>query len=579
MTVIMKKFEVKTSEELYEALEAGKCREEAVEITLAKNAVFELDRPLKITRDNVSLKGNNSVLLGSKLLRLKDDEDIVKFSPDILRKERMTELSEGPFQDFWRDYAIPKPYMEEYGLGTRLFWRDEKLPLSRYPKKGFVNAEKFLNERGEFVPADDRIFTWDRYEDVLLTGYWKWEWANQRCTIHSIDRKRGSVSLNEPYHCFGYRDGAHYFALNVEEEITKRGEWAKSVKDNTLTLYRKKGQTEVRVTVLSHIIEADGVENISLEGLVVKECEGTGIRISNCKNVRISHCAVRNTGAWGIIADECSHAVISNCIVCKTDGGGIAVSGGNRKTLVSSGNKVVRCHISEVAQWHRTYMAAVQVCGVGGVVADCRIENVPHFAIVYHGNNHIIERNEISFACYEANDAGAIYSGADWTCRGIVIRENFFHDINGLNGKGCYGIYFDDYVSSAEVYRNIFTNVHQGILIGGGRDYNIYGNFFYSGVSAIVIDDRTNVINDSWVTRLIQKAEAVEYRSQIWQDAYPELYDILAQDYRCEENNRIKSNTAANMRSDEHFVYLKNGTRIPSKSEWAFVKNLNNRKR
>lgn len=574
----MRRMNVKTTEELYSAVDGLSSSDEPVEIVLAKNTVFELDKTLKITRSNVKLIGNHSVLSGSKSILLEGKEEIVKIHLSDYGIDKMTGLSAGPFRDFWHDYAIPKPYMEQYGMGTRLFWKNKKLPLARYPKRGFVNAEKFLEDQAVFFPEDKRILSWTQYEDVILTGYWKWEWANQRCFIQSIDAAGGTVSLSEPRHCYGYKDGAHYFALNVEEELSARGEWSKNVRDNSITLYRKKGQDEVRVTLLFHVIEITNVENVALEGITVQECEGTGIRISDSRNVTVKQCAVKNTGAWGIIADECSDTVISDCAVSKTDGGGIAVSGGDRKTLTPSGNQIVRCHISEVAQWHRTYMAAAQVSGVGGAVSGCLIENVPHFAIVYHGNNHLIEKNEIAFACYEANDAGAIYSGADWTCRGIVIRENHFHDINGLNGKGCYGIYFDDYVSSAEVYKNIFVNVHQGILIGGGRDYDIHDNLFYNGVSAVVVDDRTNVVSDTWIERLKKKAQAVEYRSGIWQRAYPNLYHILEQNYRCEESNSIKNNITSNMRTKEHFVYLKNGVRLPAETEKCFVKNLNRRK-
>ena len=55
-------------------------------------------------------------------------------------------------------------------------------------------------------------------------------------------------------------------------------------------------------------------------------------------------------------------------------------------------------------------------------------------AIVFGGNEHLIEFNEIHDVCHESNDAGAIYGGRDWTMRGTVIRYNYFHDISGFEG-------------------------------------------------------------------------------------------------------------------------------------------------
>lgn len=572
----MKTIFANTPEELYQAIEDTADIAGSVEIILKRDTVYELKEPVRIVRDNVSLKGKNTVFKGSKRVFLDQGDGIINIRLGECGIAEMKDFSQGPFADFWHEYAIPKPYMDECGMGTMLFYEDKLLPLSRYPKKGFMKVRSFTDqEKAEFVPADKRIFSWDGYENLLLVGYWQWEWANQRCRVKSVDDDKKTISLNEPYHCFGYKDGAHYYALNVKDEISSRGEWVKDVKSNTVTLYPRKKQAYVDITVAGNGIEAQGVENFYIQGITIQEYEKNGIKITDSKNVKIDECVIKNTGGWGIIADHCENVSIQRTSVQDTGGGGIAISGGDRKRLIPSGNLIKGCTISRVAGWHRTYTAAIQVCGVGGRVSGCKICDVPHFAIVYHGNNHMIENNEISGACYEANDAGAIYSGADWTCRGNIIRRNYFHDMNGFQNKGCYGIYFDDYVSSAEVYDNLFVNVHQGVLIGGGRDYKIYGNFFYGGVSAVLIDDRTNVRNDAVMNKLFQKAKMLDYKSDIWRKAYPELYDIENQNYGCEANNQIFQNKAVNCDESKNFVYLKHGERFEFETEAEFCRMCN----
>lgn len=562
-----------TTEELYKAIAAANETSEQTEIILKKHALYEITSPLKISNDNISIKGEKSVLRGSKRIDINGSGGIITLKLDDYGIKKISGFSGGPYKDFWFDYAIPKPYMDDCGMGTMVFYNDTLLPLSRYPKKGFVNVEKVMNENGDFIPEDERIFTWQDYSELLAVGYWQWEWANQRCFIDRINTADKVISLKEPYHIFGYKDGAHYYMLNVKDEISLPGEWVKSVEDNTVTLYLKKKQDYVNITVAQNIIEASNVKKLHISGIVFKECEKNAIKIKNSKNVTIDNCEIKNVGAWAVIADNCQNTVIKNVVVNSTAAGGISVSGGNREQLISSKNIIEKCVVTNVAFWHRTYTPAIQICGVGGTVRDCRIYNVPHFAIVYHGNNHIIEKCEIFNACYESNDAGAIYSGADWSCRGNIIRENYFHDINGFQNKGCYGIYFDDSVSSAEVYDNLFVNVYQGILIGGGRDYIIHDNFFYDGVTAILIDDRTNVFNKDWSDVLFKRINAVNYKSEIWKKAYPTLYDIENQNYECEQNNRIYNNKAVKCHNEKNFVYIKNGESLEYEFENDFVKN------
>ena len=50
-------------------------------------------------------------------------------------------------------------------------------------------------------------------------------------------------------------------------------------------------------------------------------------------------------------------------------------------------------------------------------------------AIHLHGNDHLVERNEIHDVCLETDDSGAIYLGQDPTYRGNRVRHNFIHDI------------------------------------------------------------------------------------------------------------------------------------------------------
>ena len=324
------------------------------------------------------------------------------------------------------------------------------------------------------------------------------------------------------------------------------GKWCINRKEGKLYVYLYPGQTYVEVSLADDCFDIVNSENIKICDLDIMQCRKSGIYAENSRNIVVDNCNVRYTGAWGILGESCTCMKISKCHVELTGGGGIGVNGGDRTNLIPSENLVFGCSITEIARWHKTYMAGIDLRGVGATASENRIYNVPHFGILYGGNDHIIEKNDIGNACYESNDAGAIYSGRDYTYRGQIIRNNYIHDMYGFEGRGCIGLYFDDAVSNAEVYGNIFANIpYIGLLLGGGRDFNIHNNTFFNCKMAIMYDKRAArwkqyASGESSMTRLLDKSS---YRSDIWKERYPELYSIRENDMLMPMGNKICNNT------------------------------------
>ena len=93
------------------------------------------------------------------------------------------------------------------------------------------------------------------------------------------------------------------------------------------------------------------------------------------------------------------------------------------------------------------------------IVRDNIIEDSPHMAVYFDGNDHLIEGNRISRMCAEVDDAGAIYAGRDWTYRGNVIRGNVITDISrGDPRENLSAIYLDDMLSGVTVEQNVIVN-------------------------------------------------------------------------------------------------------------------------
>ena len=557
---------VRQGDSLEAAFKKANASDKGVIINIAEGE-YEVYDTLVIKRNNISIIGenNNVKLKGSKKIQIDNTgRTIVTIN---LKKNGINDagqFGQGPFKDFWEEYDIPKPHMTDFGPGMELFYKNRHMPVSRYPKDGYIFIKKSLgktytyykNERngsaeGIFIADDDEITTFKNFNEIMLVGYWQYDWATQRHMIEDIDKNTGIIKVKKPYHCFGYRDGRSYFddragmfyALNVKEKISLPGEWAVNRKNMEVYLYPYEGQKYVEISCVNDMIYANGYKNIKISGISISQCRKSGIVLENCSDINLSDINIQNVGAWGILGENCNNMIVSQCEICHTGGGGIGINGGNRQTLISCGNIISNCVIHNIAVWHKTYMAAIDISGVGCTISQNLIYDVPHFGIVFSGNNHIIKKNEIKNACYESNDAGAVYSGRNYTYRGNIIRYNYIHDLYGYNNAGCMGVYFDDGMSSASVYGNIFTNIpHMAVLIGGGRDFKIHNNIFFNCRMAINYDKRIFFVEELQ-ERLKQRLAEIDYKSTIWKKAYPDLYNIYDNNIYLPLGNEIYKNT------------------------------------
>lgn len=560
---------VKKGQNLVEAIESVNMLKEPVVMKIEKGN-YEIDRTVVIKRDDISIEGEAGTnIYGSRKIYFDaGSEKIVKIN---LKEHGITDtgrFGEGPFEDFWKVHDIPKPHMTEYGPGAELFFEGKIMPIARYPETGFMRIKKSLGEtptycdekrngtkEGVFLADDEAVKEWDDYRNILLLGYWMYDWATQRHTIKSIDPDSGAIEVNKPYHASGYRDGACYmnaggaqfFAINVRKAIKKPGQWCIDRENGVLYIYPYEGQNYVNISCAEDAFYSKGHKNVKISGINICECRKSGICFEDCSNVSVKNVTVQNVGGWGILGENCLNASVEYCEVSLTGGGGIGVNGGDRNTLLPSQNVIRGCTVHDIARWHRTYMAALDISGVGCVLTENYVYDVPHFGIVFAGNNHIIEKNEINNACYESNDAGAIYSGRNWTFRGNVIRYNYLHDLKGHENRGCFGLYFDDAMSCAEVYGNIFANIpYVALILGGGRDFDIHDNTFCNCNTAIMYDKRAATwpeMKDNDGGRLAERLAEIDYRSEIWKNAYPELYVIEENDKLMPLGNKFRNNT------------------------------------
>jgi hypothetical protein len=247
-------------------------------------------------------------------------------------------------------------------------------------------------------------------------------------------------------------------------------------------------------------------------------------------------------GSWAVIIEHGERHRVVSCDIFQMGEGGVWLDGGDRQTLAPGGNVVDNCHIHHFSRWNRVYNPAIRLRGVRNQAAHNLIHDGPHMGIDFGGNDHVIEFNEIYDVVQESNDAGAIYTGRDWSMRGHQIRFNYLHDIVGREKRGCQGVYLDDCFSSATVLGNIFCRVPQAAFIGGGRDCIIANNIFVDCAPAVHVDARGLSWNAPWQIELTNKLEQMPFRSRPWAERYPQLPSLLADQPFAPKGNIIAAN-------------------------------------
>jgi hypothetical protein len=424
---------------------------------------------------------------------------------------------------------------------TELFYAGRPMTLAQWPDAGSYTVVKGIvavrsNDWDEALgdPAAGFMFhaprtqRWKPVDDLWVYGYWCWDWANSYDRVASLDAANGKVVTAPPYSQYSIRPGQRFYFLNVLEELDQPGEYYIDRAAGQLYYWPPDWTPfgEALVSVLAApLIRAEGVSHVEFRGLLLEGGRGSGIVIKDGSDVVVRACTVRNMGNRGVVvAGGLRHAVLA-CEISHTGDAAVDVSGGDRRTLAPAGHRVEDCHLHHFSRWTRTYETGVNASGCGITIAHNLIHDAPHTAILYWGNDITIEANEIYRVCMETGDAGAIYTGRDYTFRGNRILGNFIHHVGGTRAGTC-AIYMDDCVSGHEIAGNVVWGGN-AVWLGGGRDHIIRDNIFVGCARGIQFDARgmnrhavwSNMVN----TTMRQRLEDVDWRRPPYAARFPEL--------------------------------------------------------
>lgn len=431
-----------------------------------------------------------------------------------------------------------------------LFWDGEPLTVARWPNEGWAKMKEVVEpgpkpREGEtsgkppvFRYEGDHPDRWAGAEHVYLNGYWHYKWYDECIGVAEVDADENTITLAAPHQYSlnaGHGAGVFY-AMNALEELDRPGEYVVDWERDRIYVLPPEGAAEGECAISATkapLLRLRGTSHVEVRGLDVRRARGRGAVISVRGGERnlVADCTVANSGGSAISISGGSDNGVAGCELYNLGAGGVSLGGGDRETLQPCGNFAEDNHIHHFGRLLRTYQPAVQLSGVGCRMSHNEVHHAPHTAVLFGGNEHTIEFNNIHHVCTDTDDAGAIYSGRDWTERGTVIRHNFIHDLGGGTRIGNQAVYLDDMFCGTRVYGNIFADMGRAIMIGGGRDNVVKNN--------IAVDCRVSIHIDArglgWASyhakesdgTLVRRLKDVPYKEEPWRSRYPELVDIL----------------------------------------------------
>jgi len=507
-----------------------------------------------------------------------------EFPEGVQNKIGVLDLRESGITDFGklRSVGFSRPNMPSW---MELFINDNPGQLARWPNDSTVAMGKVLdkgsvprngednNRGGKFLYQTERPASWKISKDIWISGYFNYGYAEDAIKLAAVDTVAGTFTTGQA-HLYGFDSGKawnRWYAYNIQEEIDQNGEYYLDRERGLLFFYLPTLLSKLDISVLSEpMIRIEGSKNITVRNVSFEVSRGMGVYLERSVNCTMFDCIFRNLGSVaisvgrgilpfesqkhegsgketsGLIGSLDQHVYenttfnrqggtgnrIVNCQIYNTGAGGISLGGGDRTTLTPAGNSVENCRIHDFNRIEKSYRPGISIDGVGNKIAHCEIYNAPSMAILLHGNDHVLEYNNVYDVCREVDDQGAFYYGRDPSERGHKLRFNYFHHLG--NNHRTSAIYHDDGACGMEVFGNIFYKAGTiPVLIGGGQDISYKNNLFIDSPLGIHVDNRFQNWSRNTLAKdgvIEKRLKAVKFDQPPYAVRYPELVQYWKQD-------------------------------------------------
>jgi len=399
--------------------------------------------------------------------------------------------------------AYPDVFNDNGNL-IELYFNGARMPLSRFPNRGYMTMKRVLNNAGGITNQNWSGANWEKvapgsaggtfeYRDeyaaqhanwqkvlnrgVWLKGYWRIPWENEAIRVKTIDVSKKTVTFAKPipggigskYKRPAGSGEEKYWLMNLLEEVDQPGEWCVDFPAGKLYFYPPAPLVGAQITICDNdqpVIRLTDATKVELRQLTVEYNLGHGIEMKGGMSNLVAGCVVRNVSRYGVKLDGGFHHEVLSCDLYNLGAGGVWLGGGDENSLphVPAGHQVVNNHIHDFAQIERVYAPGVNAGFTGGgggghhpavgmYVAHNLIHGTPHAGMLFGSWDSLFEYNEILDFCKVSNDMGGWYCYDQYELDGNhTFRYNYIHS----SGEGD-GVYFDNDHRDMHIYGNVIA--------------------------------------------------------------------------------------------------------------------------
>ena len=473
--------------------------------------------------------------------------------------------------------SFPDAFSDQGGLFD-FYVNGERPTLARWPNAGEAVMARVLEKGalkrakdapgGTFVAHERRIARWAdaaREGRLWLSGFWQVPWTTETLKVASIHAASNAVSfavaasggLGSKYAGPEGSGAEPWHAVNLIEELDQPGEWAVDFATQTLLWWPPQALEKLEISIASRtdpLVRAKDASGLVLQGLVLEGGAGNRVELQGGSGCRIEACDLRRLGKDGVVIKGGTRHLVLSCDLHELGAAGIVAGGGDRATLTPAGHVLRNNHIWRFGRTKKMYAPGIALGSyganpaVGCVVAHNRIHDAPHAGILYGGNDHVLEYNEIYDIAQESDDVGAFYSWRDWTSYGNIVRYNFVHHAPRVTG-----VYVDDGDSGDRIEGNLFYRTMCGPFVGGGHDNLVLNNL-------AVVCGRGAHLDGRGVPRGYASSEGhlkpmadFKVTQPPWSDRYPSLATLGADHPEIPRGNVFERTVSVACESNLHY--------------------------
>ena len=291
----------------------GTLPDEGITVYL-RGGKYLIDSPIELTPEDTGAKESPVVYRGypaetvriiggrvlSKLAPV-TDKAILERLPDAARKHVVSTILDDEGVTAYRNLNA------DTGTTMDIFFDGAYMPIAGYPNEGSWltvtsvpldstsihqgdprTVQSDGSTRGEHSAmlafSDKHPLSWDPegFNDIILHGYWYWDWSDAYQEIASIQASEGIINLGKPFSYYGYRAGQRFRFLNVLEELDSPGEWHIDRDTGVLTFWPPSDlkDADIIVSVIDEpLFRMQNTHYITLRDMILEGTRSTAISI------------------------------------------------------------------------------------------------------------------------------------------------------------------------------------------------------------------------------------------------------------------------------------------------------------